>query len=241
METKATYKRDRAPKGKKVTCPVCLRKIKAAAGGSLVRHGWKEEGRRVGEYGRGYQWGVCRGWHGAPLEQTDADALKAIEGLKRSAEKARAAIETHRRGLDKYSHTVDKEVFTGNEDRDKMLVEYATRVFVGCEAETIKIRKQGHRVYYRPGLRFSFIVPRGSPDFHVRETDIKGEPRCSWKTHPLLVRPSWEALRAKHEGAARHYIKSVALSIERIRDAIAHHKANPAPWTVEASGASLSV
>jgi hypothetical protein len=64
--------------------------------GRMYRHGWSEEGRRVGEYGQGYQWGACYGGGDRPLEQTDADAIEHLRGLRLEALRARR-VETHHR------------------------------------------------------------------------------------------------------------------------------------------------
>ena len=65
------YHRPSVVKGNAATCPCCLKFHEVITSGRMVRHGWKETGRRVGEYGMGFQWGNCHGWSLRPLQETE--------------------------------------------------------------------------------------------------------------------------------------------------------------------------
>ena len=108
-EPKYTYKRTKAQRGTKVQCPTCLKTHCAKSDGSLVRHGWKETGRIMGEYGNGYQWGECFGWSMPPLEETDEHALATLKKIQAEIDKATAELDEHTedKGWDSYTFIIE--------------------------------------------------------------------------------------------------------------------------------------
>jgi len=82
--------------GGRHTCPACLRPMKTTKSGRMIRHGWKEEGRQVGVFGGGYQWGACNGVGDQPLQVTDLDGLRHHAAILAEAERADAAAADYR-------------------------------------------------------------------------------------------------------------------------------------------------
>ena len=60
----------------KRTCPGCLRQIRTNSLDLMYRHGWRETGRKAGQYGNSWQAGGCAGTGGAPIERTDKSARR---------------------------------------------------------------------------------------------------------------------------------------------------------------------
>ena len=99
----ANYERDPLEKPARGTCPACLREVAVTADGAVVRHGWKESGRRRGVYGQGIQWGRCMGTGLRPLEETDADLVKSIQRIEVAIRDARRDADWHEsEGADEY-------------------------------------------------------------------------------------------------------------------------------------------
>ena len=78
-----TYYNAPMTKGRRGTCPYCLRKICVIQKGVLAKHGWHEAGRGTRDYARG---AACSGSGARPIEETDRDALRAIEENKQAIE-----------------------------------------------------------------------------------------------------------------------------------------------------------
>jgi len=102
----ATYERAPLKKGQRGTCPMCVRLIQVNAHGRIVRHGWKEKGRQVGQYGLGMQWGACLGWYERPLEETDADGLKHLATIRDAQRASEDLAARHRKGEAYYDREV---------------------------------------------------------------------------------------------------------------------------------------
>lgn len=72
------------------TCQVCFRAhvVASATDGStpraaiMVRHGWTEEGRRLGEYGMGHQSGACSGVNEPAFELSREITIKHLAALE---------------------------------------------------------------------------------------------------------------------------------------------------------------
>ena len=82
LHAESNYSRDKIEKTHKATCPCCLESFPVKKNGTVVRHGWKETGRRKGQYGMGFQWGECWGTSAIPLEQSDVDGLRIARDLE---------------------------------------------------------------------------------------------------------------------------------------------------------------
>ena len=82
LHAESNYSRDKIEKTHKATCPCCLESFCVKKNGTVVRHGWKETGRRKGQYGMGFQWGECWGTSAIPLEQSDVDGLRIARDLE---------------------------------------------------------------------------------------------------------------------------------------------------------------
>lgn len=153
-----TYMRNALPKAVRATCPLCCRAIKVAADGRMVRHGWKETGRKVGQQGLGFQWGECPATGSRPLEQTDADAIEHLEQLKAAAEDWERKAEEHKAGRDYYDRKVEVQV--GAQWRD-----IVADAFKESGLEVIKVeteRKSKHGSYVREYEVTTYRIPRGT-------------------------------------------------------------------------------
>lgn len=72
------------------TCPVCFRAHVVASATDaptpraaiMVRHGWTEEGRRLGEYGMGHQYGACSGVNAPAFELSREITIKHLAALE---------------------------------------------------------------------------------------------------------------------------------------------------------------
>lgn len=240
MASPTTYNRTPIPANlaDKVQCPCCLRFHRAKKNGRLVRHGWKETGRRAGEYGQGFQWGNCHGWSKRPLEQTDADALIIIDRLQESIDRATAEIKEHERGRDSYTYVCIKKVYSFHRDQNRALAAHLESIYVSCEITNDKIREQGARVYYAPALRYTFIVLRGFESVEITEADIMQHGASYSK---LISVPSWDQLRQKALSDLRFYINTARRQQQAIKDAIESHRANPSLWHLAATSDALDL
>jgi hypothetical protein len=199
----------------------------------MTRHGWKEEGRIMGSYGNGLQWGECRGWGMRPLEETDRDALVIIDEFQKQIERATRELSEHEEGWTSYKWIHTDRFWKGQQpcDRTGLPFDVAMKsaiVELGLyvEVREVQVKKQGHRVYYQTSHRYSVDVPKGYEGATIMGRDIHS--KAMWGTK--MVIPSYETMRARYIANLHRYIESAKTSQETIRKAIEHHRENPPSW-----------
>lgn len=220
--TTATYSRLSAPKGTKVTCPCCLKKHNAKTDGTLTRHGWKETGRTVGSYGNGYQWGECAGWDRRPLEQTDADALAITDMIEADIPKMEADLERHETTRQTYTHRSEVTYYDGNRDGE-MDAGFVAMSEAGADVSEGTVRRVSHVVRHIPALIALWSVEPGADLRRVSDGSTFSKVRI----------PSYTDVRSAYLADLRGQIESAKAQVAALREAIATHRASPAPWTGE--------
>lgn len=217
-----TYERDPVPFDRTGQCPCCLRQHCVVKTGRLVRHGWKEQGRQVGQHGRGFQWGACIGHGLRPLEQTDADAVTVIKQLDAALAKARADLAKNRKtGSDSYTH-VERETYRREQD---------TAIYLAA------VQKKGASATasYEPGRSYggrdgtvviTCVVARGAAEIQVTGKELDGIPSLGYSSVYVRV-PSWDALREREATGLERVIKSLEQQRVDILAAVKHHRENP--------------
>lgn len=214
-----TYMRDAVPAEKMGQCPCCLKNHRSSKRGRLVRHGWKEQGRRVGQFGCGFQWGNCHGSGSRPLEQTDADGLTVLAQLATSITETGEAHDMHEtKGAESYSHhfTISTHYERTPEAKAaKLAAIEAALKGLGVEftsRETTE-KRQSFRVYYETSQEFTVkivrgavAVPRGPGAFDL---------------------PAYETRRARVVDELAKMLKLLKRQRDDIKAAIKHHFENP--------------
>lgn len=213
--TTATYSRLAAPKGTKVTCPCCLKKHNAKTDGTLTRHGWKETGRTVGSYGNGYQWGECAGWDRRPLEQTDADALAIIDIIEADIPKMEADLEQHATTEQAYTHRLEFKCYSSSYGEEM------SRARAAFTAEGADVLKGYIQVGRLPALVALWAIEPGAESRYASD---------GWGKVQI---PSHAVVRGRFLAGLKGQIESAKAQVAALREAIATHRANPAPWTGE--------
>ena len=211
----ATYSRLAAPKGTKATCPCCLKKHNAKTDGTLTRHGWKETGRTVGSYGNGYQWGECAGWDRRPLEQTDADALAIIDIIEADIPKMEADLEQHATTEQAYTHRLEFKCYSSSYGEEM------SRARAAFTAEGADVLKGYIQVGRLPALVALWAIEPGAESRYASD---------GWGKVQI---PSYAVVRGRFLAGLKGQIESAKAQVAALREAIATHRANPAPWTGE--------
>lgn len=218
-----TYMRETIS-NKRTTCPCCLRPIKTKTNGQMVRHGWKETGRQVGQWGCGYQWGSCNGWGSLPLETTDRDALKVVAGLTREIKAISAEIKRHATGkVDHYVARIRVADLGNQRFKDEETARQARSAVKLTEAgfeydlEEVKPTKHWQR----------------HSEWFAKVTVAKGQE--AHKEYQVYV-PSYEEMRTKAKAQLEKIRKGLEDARTAIQEAIRHHKANPSTGKVEKTG-----
>jgi len=221
----ASYMRAPVPADKVGQCSCCLLEHRSTKRGTLVRHGWRESGRVVGQFGQGFQFGACHGGSLRPLEQTDADAVVILARLEESLARLAESVEDHTVGLSEYSWEYERVVYSFETADRARLEEFLNTKYSAVIATDRSRREQGHRVYYRPTRHLSITVPRGTPELTVTK-DVMTARAHHASDHALTV-PSYETLRAGCIAALK--VCEAALTAQRaaIQAAIKHHFENP--------------
>lgn len=231
----ATYLRDLVPAEKCGQCPCCLRTdIRSSERGTLVRHGWKEVGRRVGQYGQGFQSGECLGWNRRPLETTDADALDILVALDKRIAACEAAYNDHAtKGADAYYHDFTlKTEYEHDDAARKTLVARFVKGFkkLGLEftdSETT-IRVESIRVFYHKAHAFRFTIARGAAEEVITYRLVTAKDDLRYSKDSVAERiPSYEELRKAHCAELETLIKALRRQRDAIKAAIKHHFENP--------------
>jgi hypothetical protein len=193
------------------TCPACARAIRLTSKGFMKRHGWKEQGRRKGQFGAGYQWGACNGTGQSPIEITDADAeFHAARMLEQADRVAMHAMHVEADGLERIEHCPHVDIWTkyvrqGKDAADAQFVQIKdvqTAVAAGVTFTSEVVPGE----YYGSGWR------RGAPRYRVMASVPRGyeppryAPGCSVKSYAdlrdleaLELRQMEEALRKNAE------------------------------------------
>lgn len=227
-----TYMRDAVPAEKVGQCPCCLRNHRSTARTTLVRHGWTETGRQVGQYGCGYQWGNCNGTGKRPLEQTDADAIVVLVGLEASLADTKRGIEIHTKGADSYvtTRTIPTEHERNEEARVAKVARYEgalTAHGLAFESKATEERKQSFRVYYTKAQTFTFTVLRGAKAVAVLNREVETNTLSYDKDAVALQVPSYEALRKSAVLDLEQLVTALERQRAAIKLAIKHHHDNP--------------
>ena len=231
-----TYARNALPVGRKdrVQCPCCLRDIRTKKDGSMTRHGWKEEGRIMGSYGNGLQWGECRGWGMRPLEETDRDALVIIDEFQKQIERATRELDEHEEGWTSYKW-VHTHKYWSYRDKQAGCKRTGLPFHVALKSAIVELglyvedREAQHKLapgYYQPAYRYSVAVPKGYEGATIMGRDIHSGSMYGMKVEI----PSYETMRARYIDRLHRYIESAKASQEAIRKAIEHHRENPPSW-----------
>lgn len=215
LTANATYQRSPVPADKMGQCPCCLRAHRATKNGTLIRHGWQETGRQVGQFGCGFQWGNCRGWGKRPLEQTDADAQVILAELTQELAAARASREHHAtNGEERYPAT-HVERYDLTEERLASLERELASAFPDVVVTTSRERREGRRVHYATVATFEVPVKRGHVGF-------KKQNGYCWVTIP-----SYDELRDALVRELDRLIESLERQRDGIQEAVTHHRENP--------------
>jgi len=234
---KHTYMRGKVPAENTGQCPCCLKRHRSTKRGTLTRHGWKETGRRVGQFGCGYQWGNCRGWGKRPLEQTDADALVILAELADHLEHARAQLAHHESdGEESYSwsHSERSDQFLNHQldwvaagTLEKLLKELGLAV----ETSESRQRRKGIRVYYVPVKVWQVEIPRGFEGTKITQDKLTG--RELDRHYARIQVPSYAETRDEFVRELRRMIGRLESQVKAIEAAIKHHLENPSQGSAD--------
>ena len=229
MKEIPSYNRDKVPSDKRATCPCCLRAMRVTTKGRMVRHGWKETGRRVGEYGSGFQWGDCHGGAHLPLEQTDKHGRMFAERLREEVAKVNKALRKHEsRKVDSYSYRWDRAdgrfgIRTTLEWIERHLKAAGFRVTV--ETGTVKDTTY-RRVRWLDTINVVFEVREGDAERRVTSEHF-GEHRSYFGPTTYRTVPSFEAMREAYIRQLAATRDALVAQAERIEATIRKHAANP--------------
>jgi len=218
-----TYMREQVPANRTGQCSCCLKRHRSTKRGTLTRHGWQESGRRVGQWGCGFQWGACRGGSMRPLEQTDADALVILEELGKRIVGVATALKHHREdGLDGYTFRWVEDVhsFRKADHLDALLA-----MGLDVTVEDSRSKRKGHRVYYQAVRVFTFRVTMGADAVKVTGADL-GVNGCGRSFERVTV-PSYDDLRASYTRELEQAKLMLEAQRESIKEAVKQHRDNP--------------
>jgi hypothetical protein len=204
-----TYMREAMPAGMRATCPLCCRPIQVLTGGIMVRHGWNERGRKVGETGLGFQWGECPATHSRPLEQTDEDGLVHLETIRKAISEWEVKLAVEVAGRDHYDHKVTAEIGYRNLTWD---------AWKQTGLEVVSTSEETVRNSYGREKKVMVAVYRVTRGFTSSEySSIK----------------SYEQLRVQQQMFCEFNIKSLRDAEDMLVKAIAHHAATEPVRKVE--------
>ena len=222
-----SYMRDPVPAKRVGQCPCCLKAHRSTKRGTMTRHGWKESGRQVGQYGCGFQWGACHGGSMRPLEQTDADALVILKRLSESIRSIRKDIKHHESdGEDSYGWSYERRTFDfhGEAEKRAKLEEILSKHYT-VTASDRSMKVKGHRVHYVATRHLSIDVPRGTDAFKLTKDLVTGHSYD--KRSEVLTVPSYATLRGEYVRDLKRVEKQLAAQRDAIKTAIIHHRENP--------------
>jgi hypothetical protein len=224
--------RDPMPGGMRATCSLCIRPIEVHTTGRLVRHGWKEEGRKAGEYGLGRQYGECPATAHLPLEQTDQDGLKFVQVLTEARAAWLTSADRHKAGLKSYERQVTGTPEEWEEAKTNSYYYTQTQhayLKSGLEISNTRTTTKKDRYYGKEVTTETrtFVIPRG----------FKGVKEYEHHDHYTI--PSYEALRAACEHEHRMQAKALGEAIDQLKAAIAHHAATEPVREVEVKVGTL--
>jgi len=240
-EMTATYTRKALDPTRRGTCACCLKTFNVRKDGSLVRHGWKETGRRAGSYGNGWQWGECWGWGTRPLEETDLSGLIIIARMDETLVRLEEELVAHEKGADVYAwtHTLQLSRNRWERIRQEIIEEFLSAQGVSTERIQRTFGKYGR---LQSCIDFNTDIPRGFEGTLVRAVNVDADdtnpPQVTCEPlpdryiyEPHVTLPSYEARRLE-------VVKSITTSIANLKTqrkavvaAIAHHKENPS-WGI---------
>ncbi len=213
MTTPSRYSRTPIANNGLATCPCCLRAIRTTKPGRIVRHGWNETGRKVGEFGRGFQWGACFGGTCRPIEETDKDALKFADRMREAAVQARASADNHAAG-EVSSYRTGVHFSRGvptvrNPDYDEKVrgSRYSLDIEVTVGGPAVQW-VEGIDIEGVPNPKYRHGSPVWTATVHKGHSDLPIDMRRSRYGASEGTEPkSWEGLR---DGAVRHLTASAA-------------------------------
>lgn len=240
--TSFTYKREPLDNTRRGICPSCLKDFNVVKSGAITRHGWEEAGRIVGEIGNGHQWGDCPGKGMRPLEETDIDAIRVLEGMALQIELSEKKLEKHENvSFASYSHSFTREAHKHDTEKTKAVHKFfAGRTDIETKIQDTRLKQSGARVHYAPAHRYTIDVPRGHKGLtlvHRIEYSgmdgtyfifAEGETFTPGMSHlPGFDIPSWETLRQRHITSLKDFIEEVKARRKALTEAIEFHKENP--------------
>jgi len=229
-----SYDREKVTPDKRATCPCCLRAMRVAKNGTMVRHGWEETGRRVGEWGRGFQWGNCHGWHKRPIEQTDKDGRYFRKLLREQVAALDVEIAKHeQRKIASYRHGWSFATFGSNPETAEGVATALTAAGFKATTKKVSLKRKGHRVYYVDGVEVDFSVSVGDENRPVTYDDtltVKDRFNGDVVHHHV---PGYEEVRRSYLGELSCERMSLARQADAIEGTIRATYAKPSNGAVD--------